>query len=157
MSTKTGCAPARTTANAVAANVFVGTSTLRPATPDARSIASSASVPLDTATAYGRRLLAAKQRSNSSTSGPPERLPELRERRQKRRISLTSSSNSCTERNRAGSNTVAGNWPPLVRSTSTETLAGPLDVSYGSALAIAAPATVPVADDWDPGSPAGHQ
>src|SRR5215470_17988915 len=118
------------------------------AASDARSIASSASVPLDTATAYGRRLLAAKQRSNSSTSGPPERLPELRERRQKRRISLTSSSNSWTERNRAGSNTVAGNWLPLVSPTSTETLAGPLDIPYGSALAMAAPATGPVADDW---------
>src|SRR5215469_116679 len=40
---------------------------------------------------------------------------------------------------------------PLVSPTSTETLAGPLDVPYGSALAMAAPATVPVADDWDPG------
>src|SRR6185295_9584110 len=71
MSTKTGRAPRRATAPAVAKKEKVGVTTSSPAlTSSAISASSSASVPDDTATAWRMPSISASSRSSASTSGP---------------------------------------------------------------------------------------
>src|SRR6185295_3709098 len=71
MSTKTGRAPRRATAPAVAKKEKVDVTTSSPAlTSSAISASSSASVPDDTATAWRMPSISASSRSSASTSGP---------------------------------------------------------------------------------------
>ena len=71
-STKTGTAPIREAASAVAMKVFAGMMTSSPApTPTARKASSRASVPLDTPTTCPTPMYSAYSSSKAVTSGPP--------------------------------------------------------------------------------------
>ena len=77
MSTKTGFAPSRTIAAAVAKKVNGEVRTSSPGpTPSACMAQISASVPDDTAAACGAPMTAAISFSNASRWGPPMKMPE---------------------------------------------------------------------------------
>ena len=77
-----GVAPARTTAAAVAMNVFAGTTTSSPGpTPSAVRLSCRASVPLARPTAWSTPQYAAQSRSKAVTAGPPMYAPSSRHAR----------------------------------------------------------------------------